>query len=123
MGVANAGGRRIKIAQPDSEEPDYRSLTWLPGQTASKGHSVMAFFYVETGSYSGTFLFHMIPGITETSTRLPLGAPLLANVKVPELKVATGVLFVLFFIGATLQVRRLHTRNAALAGALVAPAP
>lgn len=84
---------------------------------------VMAFFYVETGSYSGTFLFHMIPGITETSTRLPLGASLLANAEAPELKMVTGVLFVLFFIGATLQVRRLHTRNAALAGALVAPAP
>jgi len=33
--------------------------------------------YVETVSYSATFLFHMIPGITETTTRLPLGAPLL----------------------------------------------
>jgi hypothetical protein len=77
--------------------------------------------YVETVSYSATFLFHLIPAITETSTRLPLGAPLLANAEAPELKVVTGVLFVLFFIGATLQVRRLHSRNAALAGALVAP--
>jgi len=78
--------------------------------------------YVETVSYSATFLFHLIPAITETSTRLPLGAPLLANAEAPELKVATGVLFVLFLIGATLQARRLHSRNAALAGALVAPA-
>jgi uncharacterized membrane protein len=31
--------------------------------------------YVETISYSATFLFHLIPGITETTTRLPLGAP------------------------------------------------
>ncbi len=31
--------------------------------------------YIETVSYSATFLFQMIPGITETSTRLPLGAP------------------------------------------------
>ncbi|ABE44280.1 hypothetical protein Bpro_2359 [Polaromonas sp. JS666] len=78
--------------------------------------------YVETVSYSATFLFHLIPAITETSTRLPLGAPLLANAEAPELKMVTGVLFVLFFIGATLQARRLHSRNAALAGALVAPA-
>ena len=78
--------------------------------------------YVETVSYSATFLFHLIPAITETSTRLPLGAPLLANAEAPELKVVTGVLFVLFFIGATLQARRLRSRNAALAGALVAPA-
>jgi len=31
--------------------------------------------YIETVSYSATFLFHLIPGITETTTRLPLGAP------------------------------------------------
>ncbi|MGH8857581.1 MAG: hypothetical protein ACREXG_06080, partial [Polaromonas sp.] len=72
--------------------------------------------YVETVSYSATFLFHLIPGITETSTRLPLGAPLLANAEAPELKAASGVLFVLFFIGAALQVRRLRARQAALAG-------
>src|SRR5438128_10415211 len=35
--------------------------------------------YIETVSYSATFLFQMIPGIPETSTRLPLGAPLVAN--------------------------------------------
>ena len=31
--------------------------------------------YVETVSYSATFFFHLIPGITETLTRLPAGAP------------------------------------------------
>jgi len=74
--------------------------------------------YVETVSYSMTFFFHMIPGITETSTRLPLGAPLLANADAPELQVATAVLFVLFLIGATLQVLRLraqHRRRLAIA--------
>src|SRR6267142_3258882 len=35
-----------------------------------------ASIYVETIAYSLTFFFHLIPGITETSTRLPLGAPL-----------------------------------------------
>jgi len=30
--------------------------------------------YIETVSYSLTFFFHMIPGFTETSTRLPPGA-------------------------------------------------
>ena len=69
--------------------------------------------YVETVSYSATFLFHLIPGITETSTRLPPGAPLLASAEAPELKVATGVLFALFFLGAVLQVRRLRARQAA----------
>jgi uncharacterized membrane protein len=64
--------------------------------------------YVETVSYSATFLFHMIPGITETSTRLPPGAPLVANAEAPALQMASGVLFVLFLIGAVLQVRRLR---------------
>ena len=58
-------------------------------------------------SYSLTFLFHMIPAVTETTTRLPLGAPLLANAEAPELKAITGVLFLLFLIGVTLQLRRL----------------
>jgi hypothetical protein len=67
-----------------------------------------ASLYIETVSYSATFFFHMIPGITETSTRLPLGAPLLPNADAPELQTATAVMFVLFVLGATLQVRRIH---------------
>jgi len=61
-------------------------------------------------SYSLTFLFHLIPGITETSTRLPLGAPLLASAEAPELQAASGLLFLLFLVGAFLQVR--HFRGA-----------
>jgi len=71
--------------------------------------------YVETVSYSTTFFFHMIPGVTETTTRLPLGKPLLPNADAPELQVAAGVLFVLLAIGATLQVLNLraHLRGTA----------
>jgi len=66
--------------------------------------------YIETVSYSATFLFHLIPGITETTTRLPLGAPLLPNADAPALQAATAALLVAFLIGATLQVRRLRAR-------------
>jgi hypothetical protein len=52
----------------------------------------------------------MIPGITETSTRLPLGAPLVANAEAPELQVASAALFVMFLVGASLQVLRLRRR-------------
>jgi uncharacterized membrane protein len=76
--------------------------------------------YVETVGYSLTFFFHMIPGVTETSTRLPPGAPLAANPDVPGLQMVVGALFVLFLIGATLQVRRM--RSAGTAGAGTAPA-
>jgi hypothetical protein len=68
---------------------------------------------VSVCAYSITFLFHMIPAITETSTRLPLGNPLLADAEAPELKAATGVLLLLYLVGATLQVRRLNRQRGA----------
>lgn len=61
--------------------------------------------------YSLTFLFHMIPAVTETTTRLPLGAPLLPDAEAPELKAITGVLFLLFLAGVTWQLRRLQARG------------
>jgi len=64
--------------------------------------------YVETISYSATFLFHMIPAIAETSTRLPVGAPLLASAEAPALQAANAVMFVAFLIGAALQARHIH---------------
>jgi uncharacterized membrane protein len=67
--------------------------------------------YVEVVSYSATFLFHMIPALVETSTRLPVGAPLFKDREGPELQAATGVLLVLFLIGAALQVWRLRARS------------
>jgi len=69
--------------------------------------------YVETVSYSLTFFFHMIPGVTETTTRLPLGKPLLPNADAPELQVVAGGLFVLFVIGAGWQCLQLRARNRA----------
>jgi uncharacterized membrane protein len=81
----------------------------LAGRTALFGR---ASAYVETVSYSATFLFHMIPGITETSTRLPLGAPLLPNADAPQLQVASAGLFILFVIGAAWQVMRLRRASA-----------
>lgn len=64
--------------------------------------------YVATVAYSATFFFHLIPGVTETTTRLPAGAPIFPNADAPGLQVIAGVLFVLLVIGATLQVRRMH---------------
>ena len=64
--------------------------------------------YVAAVSYSTTFFFHMIPAVTETTTRLPAGAPLVADRDGPELQAAAGVMFLLLLIGAALQVRRLR---------------
>ena len=52
------------------------------GVAALAGHSTLfgrASRYVETISYSATFFFHFIPGSTETWTRFPRGAPLVAQ--------------------------------------------
>ena len=69
--------------------------------------------YVETISYTMTFFFHLIPGFTETFTRLPAGAPLFANPDDPALQRTIGVVFVLVLIGIGLQVRRLRAAGAA----------
>jgi uncharacterized membrane protein len=84
-------------------------IAWLAGYTNVFGRLST---YIETVSYSATFLFHMIPGITETTTRLPLRAPLLPNADAPALQAASGVLFALFLIGAALQVRALRAEHA-----------
>jgi uncharacterized membrane protein len=68
--------------------------------------------YVETVGYSATLLFHLIPGITEAATRLPVGAPLASGPEDPGLQAAAGGLLLLFLIGATLQVRRLRSGGA-----------
>jgi uncharacterized membrane protein len=64
--------------------------------------------YVAVVAYSATYLFSWIPGVTETVTRLPLGHPLLSSPEAPELQVAAGALFVIFLVGAALQVLQLR---------------
>ena len=68
--------------------------------------------YVETVGYSATFFFHLIPGVAESTTRLPPGAPLYDSIEAPEIQAITGVAFLLFLIGASLQVLRLRRRGA-----------
>lgn len=64
--------------------------------------------YVETLSYSATFLFHMIPAVSETATRLPVGAPLVASADSPVLKAAYLVLLAAFLVGAVVQSLQLR---------------
>jgi len=64
--------------------------------------------YVETLSFSTTFFFHMIPGATETFTRLPPRSPLFSGPDDPVLQKVIGAFFVVLLIGAALQVRRLR---------------
>ncbi|MBI1779446.1 MAG: hypothetical protein HYR63_29285 [Proteobacteria bacterium] len=86
------------------------------GVAAAAGYSSLfgrASRYVETIGYSVTFFFHLIPGITETATRLSPGAPLVADADAPSLQVAALVLFLALLIGAALQARQLGGRRPA----------
>lgn len=69
---------------------------------------------VEMLAYSATMLFHFIPALTETGTRLPFGAPFFANADDPLLKALTGGLVLVFLVGATLQVLWLGRQGAAV---------
>jgi uncharacterized membrane protein len=64
--------------------------------------------YIKTVGYTLTFFFHLVPGITETATRLPIGSPMASGPDDPHIQMAIGVCFLLFLIGATLQVRKLR---------------
>ncbi len=66
---------------------------------------------VQAISYSATVLFHLIPGFTETLTRLPAGQPLLPNAEAPQFQLIYGALLLLFVIGITLQLRWLHGKT------------
>lgn len=67
--------------------------------------------YVEVVAYSMTFFFHLIPGVTETATRLPLSAPLATGPDDPLVQKGVGICFVLFLIGVTLQVISLRGKR------------
>ncbi|XHS78142.1 hypothetical protein ACFJGW_20830 [Burkholderiaceae bacterium UC74_6] len=79
---------------------------------AGKGWFGRSSRYIETVGYSLTFFFHMIPAWTETLTRLPSEAPVFTNPEDPRLQALYGLSFLVFLVGATVQVRRLRARSA-----------
>lgn len=74
--------------------------------------------YVATVAYSFTLFLHMIPGVTETFTRLPVGRPLFTGPDDPSLQTVAAVLFFVFLAGAVWQVVRMRRadRAASVAG-------
>jgi uncharacterized membrane protein len=66
--------------------------------------------YVEAVCYSATFLFHLVPGFTETLTRLPAGAPIASSDQAPILQAIDSVLLVLFLAWLGWQVARLRSQ-------------
>jgi hypothetical protein len=64
--------------------------------------------YFATVGYSATLFLHSIPAVTETATRLPAAKPFASGPNDPAIQSATAALFLLFAIGATVQVLRLR---------------
>jgi len=81
------------------------AIVWAAAKTSVFGSWSR---YVEVLGLSLTVFFHWVPAVTETSSRLPLGAPLTTGPNDPRVQAAVGVGFVLFLIGAFLQWRRLR---------------
>jgi len=71
--------------------------------------------YVATLGFSLAFFLHFIPATVETLTRLPAGAPYLSNPDDPKAQPIIGFFFLVFLIGAALQVVRLWRAPAAVA--------
>lgn len=63
-------------------------------------------------SYSFSLFLHTIPAVTETFTRLPVGAPLFPSPEDPALQPVIGSLFLVFVVGALLQLRLLRRQGA-----------
>jgi len=71
--------------------------------------------YVATLGFSLALFLHFVPATVETLTRLPAGAPYLSNPDDPKAQPIIGFFFLVFLVGATLQVLRLRKMPAPLA--------
>lgn len=61
--------------------------------------------YLQAVCFSATLLFHMIPGFTETLTRLPATQASFPNAEAPALRPILGAVLLVFVIGLVLQLR------------------
>ena len=69
--------------------------------------------YLQAISYSATFLFHMIPAITDGLMRLPVGDPVVTSIQDPLLRGFYLSFLVAYLVGATVQVLVLRKRSSA----------
>ena len=66
--------------------------------------------YFQAISYSATFLFHMIPAITDGLMRLPVGDPIVTDIQDPLLRGFYLSFLVAYLVGVTVQVVVLRKR-------------
>lgn len=68
--------------------------------------------YLQAASYSATFLFHMIPAITDGLSRLPVGDPVVTDIEDPLLKGFYLAFLITYVVGLALQVLWLRKNKA-----------
>jgi len=73
--------------------------------------------YTQALAFTTTILFHFIPGVTESSSRFPIGAPLFPTGKEPLLQQIYVGLLVLLVIGLFFQLRWIHRESTNIATA------
>jgi hypothetical protein len=73
--------------------------------------------YVETASLSISVFLLLVPTVSETLRRLPVGHPVVTDLKDPLLLGAQGALLLALLIGIPLQLRALFKRRAVAATA------
>jgi len=66
--------------------------------------------YVTVLGNSLTLFFHLIPGLTETGTRIPIGEPAFTGPEDPVLKAIVGAGFLVYLAGAAVQALRIRRR-------------
>lgn len=64
--------------------------------------------YLQAVSYSATFLFHMIPAITDGLMRLPPGDPVVTNIEDPLLRGFYLTFLICYLVGVALQINYLR---------------
>jgi len=67
--------------------------------------------YFQTISYSATFLFHMIPAITDGLMRLPVESPIVTSIEDPLLKGFYLSFLIIYLVGVTFQIIWLKKTN------------
>lgn len=73
--------------------------------------------YIETISLSISVFLLLVPTVSESLRRLPVGNPLVTDLKDPLLLGAQGALFLALIVGIPLQMRALYKRKVVLSKA------
>ncbi|MGH6751963.1 MAG: hypothetical protein ACREO0_05275 [Pseudoxanthomonas sp.] len=86
----------------------------LLGYGISRGSMAKRFGkYIEAISLSLSVFLLMVPTVSESLRRLPVGNPLVTDLKDPLLLGVQGALFLALIVGIPLQMRALYKRKAA----------